>query len=488
MRVILEVIAGEQVGERYTFDEPSGFLFGRADDCHCVVVNDNTFSRHHFMLEINPPCVTIKDLGSLNGTYVNGEKHGGRPAEVLPEDADWSAPIALRSNDLIEAGNCMFELIIEGSNVCVDCGEIIPPEALTSSEFVGGTYLCENCRNKELNTNTSIPQQGIISMNVEQRREAEADPSHVLDDLIQHELEQADEDAPAIEGYKGLKKVGEGGFGVVYRAVRTSDNKMVALKMMLQTRQPYPKQKKLFEREKQIALQLSHQNIVACNKAGIWGDIHYIEMEYMDGGCALDLLVKQAGPLMVEQAVPLMLDTLKGLAYAHQAELNIQTEQGLLSLKGIVHRDIKPTNILIATNQRPVYKLADFSISKAFAAAGYTQGSLSCSSGNSFCGTPLYMAPEHLVNYRYVEPPTDVFEIAATFYHLLTGFTVWDGDSGVDIYKQILEAPITPIRDVNAKIPASLAAVIDRALEREVELRFQNGFEMLNAMEKALYN
>jgi eukaryotic-like serine/threonine-protein kinase len=438
------------------------------------------------MLEINPPCVTIKDLGSLNGTYVNGIKHGGRPEEVSPEDADWSAPIALRNGDLIKAGNYSFELIIEGAGICVDCGEDIPSQDLKSAEFVGGTYLCFKCRARQLDIDISLPQQGIISMDLDQRRQAEAYPSRVLDDLIQHALEQSDEEMPEIEGYRDLKKIGEGGFGVVYRAIRTLDNETVALKTMLQTRQPYPKQKELFEREKQIALQLNHQNIVTCNRAGVWGDIHYIEMEYMDGGCVLDLVVNQGDPISVEQAVPLMIQTLEGLAYAHQVELNIQTNKGLQTVTGVVHRDIKPTNILITNQQKPLYKLADFGLSKAFAAAGYTQGSLSCSSDNSFCGTPSYMAPEHLVNYRYVEPPADVFEIAATFYHLLTGHTVWDGDSGADIYKQILEAPVTPIREVNDSIPTKLATVIDKALNREVKSRYINGGAMLNALKKAL--
>lgn len=486
MSVLLEVISGDKVGTSYSFDEPSGFLFGRETDCNCVVENDDTFSRHHFMLEINPPYVTIKDLGSLNGTWVNGEKYGGRSADVLPEDAEWSAPIALRNGDQIKAGSYALRVTIEGGNICVDCGKDILSNDLSESLFIGGTYLCCSCRQKEGDRDISIPQPGIISMNIEQREQAEADPAQVLDGLIRHVLEHEDEDAPAIEGYSDLQKIGEGGFGVVYRAIKVSDGETVALKTMLQTRQPYPKQKEFFEREKQIALQLNHQNIVTCNRAGTWGEIHYIEMEYMDGGCVLDLLVDQGRPLTVEQAGPLMIDTLDGLAYAHQAELNIQTKQGLQTVSGIVHRDIKPTNILIAAGQKPLYKLADFGISKAFAAAGYTQGSLSCSSSGSFCGTPLYMAPEHLINYRYVQPTTDVFEVAATFYHLLTGCTVWDDESDTDIYKQILEATVVPIRDVNDRIPQSIAAVIDRALQREVEDRYQNAGEMLYALKKTL--
>ena len=78
MKVKIDVTDGCLKGEKYEFNEPRGWTFGRATDCGCVVKGDPTFSRHHFLLEINPPNVMLIDLGSLNGTYVNDQKYGGR--------------------------------------------------------------------------------------------------------------------------------------------------------------------------------------------------------------------------------------------------------------------------------------------------------------------------------------------------------------------------------------------------------------------------
>ena len=125
MKVLLEVTDGERKGTAFDFEDPGGFTFGRASDCTCVVTGDNTFSRHHFYLEINPPNVLLKDLGSLNGTYVNGEKFGGRDKTIAPEDAKESPPIALRDGDVLKAGANQLTVKIEAFIYCVDCGKEI---------------------------------------------------------------------------------------------------------------------------------------------------------------------------------------------------------------------------------------------------------------------------------------------------------------------------------------------------------------------------
>jgi len=487
MEVKLSVVSGPTDKKEFGFQEPGGFTFGRADDCTCVVRGDRTFSRHHFYLEINPPNVALKDLGSLNGTYVNGSKYGGRPSDVTPENAAASQPTLLRDGDRLKAGVYELLLSIDALALCVNCGTEIPEEKRKAAEFVGGTYLCSTCREKdqpkagaqEGNAQAAPP------LSVEQRKKAEDDPAGVVHELLKHMLRGQKSDAPPeVLGYEIHEVLGTGGFGVVYSAIRKSDGRKVAIKTMLQTRKPAKRQLLQFEREKAISIQLRHPHIVHCEAAAMWGDVHFFEMEHMDGGSVWDLL-KVKGKLSVEEATPIMLQTLEGLAYAHRAELDLDFGEGRKKVTGVIHRDLKPPNILLSGQPgKWTAKVSDFGLSKAFAEAGMTKGSVTLGAGD-YCGTPPYVAPEHIINYRYLKPSSDVFEMAATFYHMLTGAFVWPLRPEVEPIKIILESKVRPIRDHDRGIPKKLAAVIDRALALKPEDRYEDGTAMLNAMKKA---
>jgi serine/threonine protein kinase len=259
------------------------------------------------------------------------------------------------------------------------------------------------------------------------------------------------------------------------------------IKTMLQTRKPPRVQMLLFDREKEIAVQLMHPNVVRAERAGAWNEIHFIEMEFMDGGSVWDLMTGGTRALPLDRAAPIILQALEGLAYAHEASVSVTTDKGKKTQRGVIHRDLKPPNILL-THQggRVVAKLSDFGLAKSFAAAGCTQGSLSQSQAGSFCGSPCYMAPEHICNYKYVKPPTDVFEMAATFFHMLTGRPVWPLGPGKDIFKVILESEPLRLKDHLPSCPKPLAQVFDRALARDPAERPASGQELLDAMRKVL--
>lgn len=492
MRVRLAIESGPVPQREFDFEEPGGFTFGREEDCTCVMPqDDNTFSRHHFILEINPPNVMLKDLGSLNGTFVNGTKHGGRAKDVPPEDAAASAPVALRDGDAIKAGRCELKITIEAPVVCVDCGKEVPRAQRKAAEFIGGTYLCQACRDKEEKKRAQKkPVREVkpaeLELNVEQRKKAEETPAAVVEEFIRMLLRAKAQDRPmAIQGYSDMKQVGVGGFGVVYVATRISDGSTVAIKTMLQTRKPPQRQIEMFEREKEIAEQLRHPNIVHCGKSSQWKDLHFIEMEYMDAGSVWDLM-KKTGKLPLKTAAPIMVQALEGLAYAHKAMLTVTTKAGKKTVNGVVHRDLKPPNILLSGQPgRWTAKLSDFGLAKAFSEAGMTKGAITCDP-RSCCGSPPYMAPEHLVNYKYVKPPTDVFEIAATFYHMLTGQIVWPMKPGVEPIKAVLEGAIISIRKLDPSISSGVAEVFDRALARDQKQRYSDAGEMLEAMSRAL--
>jgi eukaryotic-like serine/threonine-protein kinase len=498
VKVELSVTSGPCAGKVYRFDEPQGFTFGRAKDCTYVVENDDTFSRHHFLLEVNPSQVWLRDLGSLNGTFVNGRKVGGRLAGVDAEEAEPGETVSLRDGDKIKAGVYELLLKVEARSVCVDCGKEIPPEQRRGAEFIGGTYLCLQCREREEEKKRAPkpqPKQGAspplkqdkqVRINPGQRERAEENPAAIIEELFKELLAQEgrNKQYPEIMGYRLEKKLGEGGFGAVYAAIRTADGRRVAVKTILQTRKPDRKQLLMFEREKEISVVLRHPHIVHCEQSGCWNDIHFIEMEYMDGGCVGSLLERK-GKLSFDEAAPIMLQVLEGLAFAHRAELHLTFEGGKKTVRGIVHRDLKPPNILLAGSpDRWTAKVSDFGLAKAFSEAGMTKGEITVP--GMTVGSRPYMAPEHVTNYRNLKPSTDVFEMAAAFYHMLTGSFVWNIKRGADPYRAILQGIPEPIRSRDKTIPKPAASVIDRALSREPAARYQDGSQFLAALKKAL--
>jgi eukaryotic-like serine/threonine-protein kinase len=486
MLVKLRVNAGPKKGKEYIFDEPQGFTFGRAEDCSCVVEEDETFSRYHFLLEINPPQVWIQDLGSLNGTYINRRKIGSRPTGVAVDEAEPGEAVALRDGDLITAGVHELLLMIEAPVICVDCGQEVLPVKRREAEFIGGTYLCEHCRTSRTSKDREKQKVGL-RLNPEQRKKAEDNPIEIIEDLLKQYQDQGGgkEEYPEIRGYSFQEKLGEGGFGAVYAAVRLSDGKQVAVKTLLQTRRPDQRQLNMFIREKEIVSQLRHPNVVHSESVSNIDDLHFIEMEYMSGGCVGKLL-KNRGKLALLEAAPIMLQALEGLTYIHQAEVTLSFEGGKKPVKGIIHRDLKPFNILLSGQPgKWTAKLSDFGLSKAFSETGFTKGSIT--SPGMTIGSWQYTAPEHLVNYRYLKPPTDVFELAATFYHMLTGSFVWNLSHYKDnIFRVILQSSPEPIRNRDSTIPYSVAKVIDRALSCKPEQRYRDGGEFLSAFKEAL--
>ena len=492
-QVLIEVVDGSCSGRRFEFEEQDTFMIGRADDCNCVITGDGTFSRHHLFIEINQANVTLKDLGSLNGTTINGRRiYQGRGQDVDPEMAEPSQPVGLHDGDKIGAGNNTLLLRILSPAVCVDCASEIQAQDKKACEFVNGSYLCQACRKREHEKNKLGNQHedkkpADVRMNLQQRESAERNPGGVVDELLREflNLRGAQGGLPDVQGYSDLTKIGEGGFGAVYKAKRISDGKIVAIKTMLQTRRPDRNKLLLFEREKEIIVQLRHPNIVRCESTGVWNDIHFIEMDYANGGSLWDLMEGGKRSINLDVAAPWILQMIDGLAYAHEVELTVSTSEGPKKRIGVIHRDLKPPNVLLTReNGHLIAQLSDFGLAKAFGAAGCTQGALSQT--GTTCGSPPYMAPEHLTNYKYVKPATDVFEMAATIFHILTGQTIRSIGHGRDPFKCVLEEPLRRLKDHLRGCPKELGEVMDCALALNARDRYPDGREFLLAMKKAL--
>jgi serine/threonine-protein kinase len=489
----LEVLKGPMREKEFLFEEHDTFVFGRELDCHACLREDNCVSRHHFLLEVNPPDACIRDLGSMNGTYVNGRKIGGRKKGETPEQgAGQHYPeIHLNGGDEIKVGETILVLRVHAPASCCQCGSEIPEADKKKWALAANSFLCRSCREKQVDKAKRAlkPSPALCSrcgkdvageigqrhggdyVCAECRAKAEKDPWRALQGLLEKaRLKRNGDPAPAIEGYEIIRQLGIGGYGAVYLARRKKDGLLFAVKVMLARVAVQESSRKAFLHEMGVLKSLRHPNIVSLLEHGTIGSAFYFVMEYCDAGDVADLIGRRGGRVAVAEATAIMLQALDGLAYAHA--------------KGIVHRDLKPGNLLLAGNRaNRVVKVSDFGLAKNFEQAGLSGMTLT----GHFAGTPLFMPREQVLNFKRVKPVSDVWSIAATFYYMLTGAPPRETPKGVDPLAAVLGGVSIPIRDRDHNIPKPLAAVIDHALAVDHKKRFQNATELRDALANAVH-
>ncbi|MDR1534069.1 MAG: protein kinase [Planctomycetota bacterium] len=273
---------------------------------------------------------------------------------------------------------------------------------------------------------------------------------------------------PAIPGYDGLERIGRGAAGVVYRARRIEDGRRVAIKTL--NRPPagdLDAGRERFSREIEITRGLRHENVVEFLDAGYLEKSLYLILEFMAGGDLAIRLKKHPAGLPVGQSLAIMRQILSGMALAHR--------------NGVVHRDIKPGNILFADPEATVAKVADLGMAKTLSHAS------SLTMTGSGGGTPSYMAPEQITNFRHSTPASDVFSLAATFYKMLTNEAAYNFLPGREYLDTIIDGDIVPIQTrapfVSGSLPRPLAELIMRGVSPNPEDRFPDAGAMLNALD-----
>ena len=345
-------------------------MVGRSSRVHFSMTKDLLLSREHFRIENQPPLCHLMDLGSTNGTKVNGLR---------------VERVQLREGDVISAGDSSF-LVHFADNAgdepylatCGGCGKRIPVEepvnrplsrvTVPARDAAQVVWLCQDCQARR-------------------RKFPKTDPDYLIEEWI-----------------------GGGGMGEVFRARQLSKNRPVAIKMMSANSSLGDKAKEYFRREMEVLRDLlmpsgqCHHSIVAFYEIYEIDSQFQLVMEYVDGKNALEWTRALKDPLPCYAAAQVGKHLLSALDYAHS--------------KGYVHRDVKPSNLLVmGPPHRPRVKLTDFGLAKSF---DESEGFTTLTRQGDVGGSIGFISPDHIRDFREVREPADIYSAGATLFYLLT--------------------------------------------------------------------
>jgi hypothetical protein len=257
------------------------------------------------------------------------------------------------------------------------------------------------------------------------------------------------------------RPLSEGATGTIYLATQTDLGRPVAVKMLKAELCGDPGFVEHFEREARLLAQVQSVHVVQVYAVGVFRDRCWMALQYMAGGDVAHLM-SRGRVVTFAMAARWLQDSLRGLCYLHREV-------------GIVHQDIKPSNLLLDAGQS--LKITDFGLSQVLQTARPVDGSLT--------GTPLYMAPEQARGER-TDCRSDLFSLGSSFYHILTGVPPFDAGTPAEVLAKVGRGEVEPLRRVAPDVPAPLAVIVDRLLQPDPEFRYQDASVALVDLESYL--
>jgi serine/threonine-protein kinase len=272
-----------------------------------------------------------------------------------------------------------------------------------------------------------------------------------------------DRSGQVLGDFRLLRQLGEGGMGQVYLAEQLSLKRRVALKLLRSELASNETNRKRFEAEAKAVAQLTHPNIVQVYAVGAAAGVHYMALEYVDGRNLREYLARKGSP-----------DRAAALGIMRQVALALQRAAEL----GIIHRDVKPENILLT--RKGEVKVADFGLSRMRSEG---QPPLNLTQTGVTMGTPLYMSPEQ-VEGKPLDPRTDLYSFGVTCYHMLAGQPPFQGENAFAVALQHVNAEPVPLATLRPDLPSELCAIVARLMAKDPDQRYQTPREVLKDLQR----
>lgn len=465
MKLRLEVVDGPELGRSFDLDGPASFLVGRSPHAHLRLdpAADRYVSRTHFLVELRPPRCFVSDLDSANGTFVNEDR---------------IAQHELRDGDVIRAGRTRIRVRLEGAPAATDSqplhAVVEAEEGLLDSGGLvrpprGNPFACCGC-GRDLGIHAA----------------SDGRAAELPDAVYVCRACTAAQQLPALAGrrlgeFSLLQPLGRGGMGVVYKAVHDATRRICAVKHLHPSAATDERARRTFEREIDVQSAVLHPNLVRVLGRGESGGCFYVAVEFLAGGDVGRLVSKVLqGPLPPAFACRIILQVLAGLEALHEA--------------GFVHRDLKPANFMLSRphdDPAAVAKITDYGLAKSYEDAG--RSIFDYTRAGEAGGSLLFMPPEQILNFRFVTPAADVYAVGVSLYYLLTGKHSVElavpgeaaGGRRRNPIELILEEPPMPVRQRDPALPPRLAAVVDRAVQKELVARFATATAMRVLLQEA---
>jgi len=266
--------------------------------------------------------------------------------------------------------------------------------------------------------------------------------------------------ATQLGDFRLIRKLGQGGMGEVYLANQVSLDRPVALKTLSRELAKKEDFVRRFLREARSMAKLQHPNVVQVYAADSDKGYHFVAIEFIDGQSMQDWM-KTLGKLPVGDALHVVLVCAQALKHAHDQQM--------------IHRDIKPDNILLTKNG--VVKVADFGLAKAI------DEDVSITQSGTGLGTPLYMAPEQARNAKHVDQRSDIYALGCTLYYFVTGQLPFTGENTLELIMEKEKGTFTPARQLQSDVPKLLDLMIDKMLSKNPEHRYGDCGELIQDLQ-----
>lgn len=271
--------------------------------------------------------------------------------------------------------------------------------------------------------------------------------------------------APSVQqipGFKIMQKIGAGAMASVYKARQLSLDRIVAIKILPKRLSEDAEFVDRFYKEGQAAARMNHNNIVQAIDVGEYGGYHYFVMEFVDGDTVYDHLVKNK-TYSEPEALNIILQIARALEHAHK--------------RGLIHRDVKPKNIMITKDGTA--KLADMGLARQADDVAAAEAE----KGRAF-GTPYYISPEQIRGVMDVDFRADIYSLGGTLYHMLTGRVPFEGPTPTAIMQKHLKQPLVPPDHINKTLSTGLAEVVERMLAKNRENRYGSTTDLIVDLER----